>query len=258
MKRLVYLVRFGHHPLAVLVVTAFLSHFADIDFRIEIRGESHAVITGVAIHDIEVVNLVEMVFSGIGGENSCHSRIEAAAQDGRQPLLLEALLIGPLPRILEMRLVLGFVIGCIEVVHPALQAGVHDGQILVRQRHVHYDIGLESPKQLAQIGYIVGIDLRSLHPVPADCRSNGITLRFCSAGQHHVRKNRIGSNFLRHDGTYASCADNQSFTHKIYLVLRFTIINILYKNIVLFWQNKNFLYICTTKTDNSGLARMIP
>ena len=59
-----------------------------------------------------------------------------------------------------------------------------------------------------------------LHPVPADGRSNGITLRFCSAGQHHVRKNRIGSDFLRHDGTYASCADNQSFTHKIYLVLR--------------------------------------
>ena len=199
-----------------------------------------------------------MVFGGIGGENSCHSRIEAAAQNSRQPFLLEALLIGPLPRILEMRLVLGFIIRCIEVVHPALQAGVHNGQILVRQRHVHHDIGLEGPKQLAQIGYIVGIDLRSLHPVPADCRSNGITLRFCSAGQHHVRKNRIGSNFLRHDGTYASCADNQSFTHKIYLVLRFTIINIPYKNIVLFWQNKNFLYICTTKTDNSGLARMIP
>ena len=52
---------------------------------------------------------------------------------------------------------------------------------------VHHDIGLESPKQLAQIGYIVGIDLRSLHRVPADC-SNGITLRFRSAGQHHVRK----------------------------------------------------------------------
>mgnify|MGYP006875994330 CR=1 FL=1 len=50
-------------------------------------------ITGVAIHDIEVVNLVEMVFGGIGGENSCHSRIEAAAQNSRQPFLLEALLI---------------------------------------------------------------------------------------------------------------------------------------------------------------------
>ena len=89
MKRLVYLVRFGHHPLAVLVVTAFLSHFADIDFRIEIRGESHAVITGVAIHDIEVVNLVEMVFGGIGGENSCHSRIEAAARIAVSPFSLK-------------------------------------------------------------------------------------------------------------------------------------------------------------------------
>ena len=136
MKRLVYLVRFGHHPLAVLVVTAFLSHLADIDFGVEVRGESHAVIAGVAVHDIEVVNLVEMVFGGIGGENSCHSRIEAAAQNSRQPFLLEALLIGPLPRILEMRLVLGFVIGCIEVVHPALQAGVHDGQILVGKSQV--------------------------------------------------------------------------------------------------------------------------
>ena len=68
-QRPVYLVGLGDDPLAVLVVTTLLGDLADIDFGIEIGGESHAVVAGVAVDDVEVMYLVEMVLGGIGRED---------------------------------------------------------------------------------------------------------------------------------------------------------------------------------------------
>ena len=75
MQSLVNFVRLGRDPFAVFVITSFLRYFADIDFGVEIGGEGHAVVSGVAVHDVEVVDLVEMVLGGIGGEDRRHARI---------------------------------------------------------------------------------------------------------------------------------------------------------------------------------------
>ena len=213
-QRTVDLVRLGNDPLAVLIVAALLGHLADVDLRVEVRGEGHAVVTGVAVHDIEVVDLVEVVFGGIGREDGRHARIEAAAEDGRQAGSLEAILVGPLPRILEMGLVLGLVVGRIEVVAATLEAGIHDRQILIRERHVDHDVGLEGPEEFAQLRHVVGVDLGGLHPVASDGRGNGIAFGFGSAGQHHLREDRIGSDLLGHDRSDTSGSDNQCFTHR--------------------------------------------
>ena len=171
-------------------------------------------ITGVAVHDIEVVDLVEVVFGGIGREDGRHARVETAAQDGRQTGSLETILVSPLPRILEVSLVLGFVVGRIEVVAAALETGVHDRQVLIRERHIDHDVGLEGPEEFAQLRHVVGIDLGGLYAVASDSRSNGIAFGLGSAGQHHLREDRIGGNLLGHDRSDTSGSDNQCFTHR--------------------------------------------
>ena len=66
---------------------------ADVDLGVEVRGESHAVVAGVAVDDVKVVDLVEMVLGGIGREDGRHARVEAAAEDRREARGLEAVLI---------------------------------------------------------------------------------------------------------------------------------------------------------------------
>ena len=51
-QRLVHSQRIRLLPLAILPVFTTLGDLADIDLRIEVRGESLVVITGVAIHDV--------------------------------------------------------------------------------------------------------------------------------------------------------------------------------------------------------------
>ena len=209
-------VRLGRDPFAVFVITSFLRYFADIDFGVEIGGEGHAVVSGVAVHDVEVVDLVEMVLGGIGGEDRRHARIEPAAENRRESLFAETILIGPLPRIFEMRFVPWLVVGRIEVIDAAFQAGVHDREILIGKGHVDDDIGTEGAEEFAQFGNAVGIDLSGLYAAAADRRRNGVALRLGAAGQHHVRKDWIGRHLLRYDRTDAACADDQSSTHIIY------------------------------------------
>ncbi len=82
-------------PFPFLPVFPFLGDFADIDFRIEIGGEGFAVVAGVAVHDVEVTHLGEMVLGGVSHEYGGDSG--AAAEDGRQAGLFEAIAVGPLP-----------------------------------------------------------------------------------------------------------------------------------------------------------------
>ncbi len=84
-------------------------------------AKGHAMITGIAVHDIEIVDLVEVVLGGVGREDGRNARIEAAAEDRREARGLETVLIGPLPRIFEVGFVAGLVVGRIEVVAAAFR-----------------------------------------------------------------------------------------------------------------------------------------
>ena len=89
------------------------------------------VVTGVAVDDIQILHLLEMMLGSIGRVDRGDTRIEAAAENSRQTGLLKALAVGPLPAVFEMSLVLRLVVGCIEIATTAGQTGIHDGQVLV-------------------------------------------------------------------------------------------------------------------------------
>ena len=107
-----------------------------------------------------------------------------------------------------MRFVPWLVVGRIEVIDAAFQAGVHDREILIGKGHVDDDIGTEGAEEFAQFGNAVGIDLSGLYAAAADRRRNGVALGFGTAGQHNVREDGIGGDFLRHHRTDASGSDN--------------------------------------------------
>ena len=81
-ERLVNLERFCFHPFAIFPVKPLLRDLADVDFGVEVGGKSLAVVTSVAVHDVEIVDFVEVVFCSVGGEDGSDTRIETATEDG--------------------------------------------------------------------------------------------------------------------------------------------------------------------------------
>ena len=73
------------------------------------------VVTSVTVNDIQVLNLLEVMFSSVSSIDAGDARVETATQDSCETSLLETLAISPLPRVLEVSLVLGLVVGCVEV-----------------------------------------------------------------------------------------------------------------------------------------------
>ena len=77
--------------------------------------------------------------------------------------LLEALLVGPLPLVLELGQIRRLVVGGVEVIDPGFQAGVHQRQILVGQGDVEHQVRLDPLDQGHGLGDLVGIDLLDGH-----------------------------------------------------------------------------------------------
>lgn len=146
-------------PCAVFPESAALCHLADVDLRVEVGGKGLAVAAVVAVDDVYGMNLVEEVLLGICAVNAYHSGIKAAAEHRHDAALAEAVLVGPLPCIAEPGLVLGLIVGRVQVVHPGGQAGIHDGQVLVGQGHVHHHMGPLLFDEPDDQGRVVRIDL---------------------------------------------------------------------------------------------------
>ena len=60
-----YLHRLCLYPLAVLDVAALCRYLTDIDLRVEVCSERIAVVAAVAVEDINVVYLVELVLHSV-------------------------------------------------------------------------------------------------------------------------------------------------------------------------------------------------
>ncbi len=104
------------------------------------------------------------------------------------PACLETFLVGPLPGVFEIGGVQRLVVGGVKVVNTGLQAGVHDGQILIRERHVDDKLRLLLPDKRHQFGDVVGIDPGSINAV-AQLGGNGITFRFCPGCKGNFAEN---------------------------------------------------------------------
>ena len=184
--------RVGLNPFAVLVVETFLRDLTDVDLRVEVGGEGLVVVAGVAIHDVEVNDLVEDMLGSVGGEHLAHARVEAAAEDGGESGLLEAVAVSPLPAVLKVSLILWLVVGGVEIVDAAGQTGVHDGQILVGQGEVDDQLRLIAADELLELLHIIGVDLSSLdvHLVSfvVDSLDEFVALILVVAGDHQLRE----------------------------------------------------------------------
>ena len=119
-QRLVDLLGFGLAPLAILVVLTLLRDLADVDLGVEVGGEGLVVVAPVAVYDIQVMDLVEVMLGSVGREDPRHPWVETTAEDGRQPCFLEALLVGPLPAVFELSLVQRLIVGRVEVIDAGL------------------------------------------------------------------------------------------------------------------------------------------
>ena len=71
----------GLLPLAVFPIFAALGDLADVDLGIEVGGERMAVVAGVGVHDVKVVDLVQLVLKGVGREDRRYAGVEAAAKE---------------------------------------------------------------------------------------------------------------------------------------------------------------------------------
>ena len=220
-ERLMHAQRVGLYPLAVFIVESLLGDFSDIDFGIEVGGKSLVVVAGVAVNDVEGVNLVEVVLGSIGRIDAAHARVEATSEDGAQSGLLEALFVGPLPGILEMRLVARLIVGGVEIVASASQAGLHDCEVLVRQSQVDYQFGLVFSEEFFQLFHIIGIHLCRLDVERITClvyiSHDFVALCLSSAGNHEFGEHvGILRDFECCHGGHATGANHQYFAHLLW------------------------------------------
>ena len=74
---------FSFHPLSVFPVFPALRNLTDINFRIEVGSKSFTMITGITVHNIQIMNFVEVMFGCISSVNAGYSGIESTTQNSR-------------------------------------------------------------------------------------------------------------------------------------------------------------------------------
>ncbi len=214
---LVDFVGFCFHPLSVFPVFSFLGYLADVDLGIEVGGKCFAVVTRIAVYNVEIVYLIEMMFGGIRSKDACHTRVEATSQYGGETSLFEFLPVSPLPLVFKFGFILWFVVSRIEVVDSRFEAGIHDGKILVGQCHVNHQFRFELVEKGYQFRYIVGVHPRcfDLHSSPAfHIFGNGVTFAFGATGQHDIAEYFvILCHFVGNNCSHATGTNDQYFSH---------------------------------------------
>ena len=143
--------------------------------------------------------------------------VKARTEQRHKPGILKAILIGPLPVIFELGLILGLIVRCVDIMHTSGKAGVHDRQILIGQRKVDDQRGLDRFDQQSERGDFFGVDLIRIHGYAGalfDRRGNRITFRFCAARKADVRENiGVHRHLVHRDRSDAACADYQNPAH---------------------------------------------
>ena len=192
--------RAGGYPFAVFIITAILSNFANIDFRIEIGSECLVVITGITVNDIQILYFIKVVFCRIGCINTTYPRIETATENSCQSGFLKTFVISPLPTVFKMSLVFRLIIGCVQIVYSGFKAGLHDGEILIGEGNIDYHFRFEVIEQSYQFIYVICVYFSRFYIGIANCFYYIVTFGFSTAGNHDVSK-------------YTARTDNKNSTH---------------------------------------------
>ena len=223
-------------PLAVLHVAAGGRDLAQVDFGVEVGGKGVAVVTAVAVQNVDRVDGIELMLGSVGAVGLGYARVKAAAQQGGQAGVLKLFLVGPLPAVVKVggetgllaallvdgapfRIISVFrlIVGGVHVVDAAGKAGVHDGQILIGQGNVHDKVRLVGVDEVAELLHIIGIDLRGGDfglGVRGQLGGEGIALGLGAAGDAQLGENIADLAALGDgDRCNAAAADNKNFAH---------------------------------------------
>src|SRR5699024_6011906 len=260
----------GLHPVAVLPVAAVGRNLPQVDLGVEVGGEGVTMIAAVAVQDVDGVDLVKVVLQGVGGKDAGDARVKAGAQDGGQAGVLELLGVSPLPAVIKVGGealllaalfidsapggvvgVLRLIVGGVDVVDAAGQAGVHDGQVLVRQGHIQDQVGLVSLDDPLQVLHIVGVDGHGgdLHRGAGGFQLGlqGVALGDGAAGDAQLGESlEILAALLDSDRGDAAAANDKQFAHdtfsfwfkQILTVARFSVFFFLEKVLHIARQHK--------------------
>jgi hypothetical protein len=122
------------------------------------------VASGVGIQYIDESHRVEIFFQNVCAVGVGDSRVKSRAEYRHDAGFFILLFICPLPGVFEMRLVSWLVVGGIYIVDLGLEAGVHDGEVLVGKGDVDHDLRLyfldQSSDFLREVSvYDVGLDV---------------------------------------------------------------------------------------------------
>ena len=173
-------------------------------------------VAGVAVDDVEVVNLLEVVLGGTCGVHTTHSWVEAATQNCCESCLLKTLSVGPLPAVLEMCLVERLIVGSVEVVDTTFQAGIHDGKVLIGQCHIDDQLGLMTLEQSHQLLNAVGVDFVGCDVRSTNSLSHGVTFLFVSRSDHNFVKHvGIFGALVCYYGSHTATANDDYFVHNV-------------------------------------------
>ncbi len=164
-----------NHPLAFREVTSVLSYFANIYFRIEIGCKRLTVVAGITVNDIKVFHFRKIVLRRISSKHARNTRVKTTAKNCRQSGLFKTLAIGPLPRILKMRNILGLIVCRVKIVHTTFQTRIHNSKVLIWKGYINNQFGLVTAEQSHQVVNRIGIHPVGCHVWRADSLSHCIT-----------------------------------------------------------------------------------
>ena len=195
-----------------------------------------AVVAAVAVEDVDGVDFIEQMLLCVSAVRLRYARIEAGAEQRGQTGLLELLLVRPLPRVVKVRGkalvlaallvdgaplrivgVLRLVVCGVHVVDAALEARIHNGQILIRQSDIHDDVRLVLVDERAQLVHVVRV-----HLCGADfgrCRAvelllDGVALALGAGRDHDLLKNvAVLAALVNDNAGNAAAADDQCSSH---------------------------------------------
>src|SRR5699024_9679939 len=190
-----------------------------VDFRVKVGGKGIAVISGVAVEDVNVLDLVKVVFLGIGGKHPCHARVEAAAQQGGDTGFLKFFPVGPLPAVFKFSGILRLIVGGIHIVDLGGKAGVHDGQVLIGQSQVNYHIRLDLLDEGDEGVHVIGVYLGGgdFGLAAGKFLRQRVAFGFSPAGDADFFKDvAVLTAFVDGYTGYAAAADDECFSHNTF------------------------------------------
>ena len=148
------------YPVSVFPVRSFCRNFTDIDLRIEVCCKRIPMISTVTIQNVNIVDLIKIVFQRICRKNSRYSWVESTSKKRCNSCFFIFFAVCPLPFILKFCSVFRLIVCSVYIVHSCRKAGIHNCKILIWKCQIQYHIWLFLLDQRDQFFCVVCIHLR--------------------------------------------------------------------------------------------------